>query len=259
MVVNILAPLMCHLIFTISKSIIAMKNLANQPLTQQILCQINDFTLEVCIDEKSLNTAFHLRYKAYFHAGFTPEKKDQQISDQYDQAANSRTFLVWYQGKPVATVRSCVYSSVYHWEQTEVKSYFSADVNREMGEKSCFLESGRFAVDPQFQGRQSLFAQFLLFRAHGMNAAAHGCSHILTAVRSNHKAFYQRFLGLESIADNSIYVDWFKADVHLLANETHACLAAILKRGMPDYTTEDVKQYIVAARLSIPQSYHLAA
>lgn len=102
-------------------------------------------------------------------------------------------------------------------------------------------------MDPNFQGRQSLFARFLLFRAHALNAAIHECQYIMTSVRTNHVAFYQRFLGLNPISAQSQHVEWAQADVVLLVNETDKCLGAILKRGMPDYDESDVTNYGICA------------
>ena len=229
-----------------------MKNLtsipaAAAPLSNQIVGTFKDFTLEVCLNLSSLKAAFELRYRAYLAVDSIPENEEALLYDDYDFMPNNRVHLVWYDGKPVATVRSCIYSEAYEWAPTEAVQYFGQDIENQLGKNSRILESNRFAVDPDFQGRQSLFARFLLFRAHGLNAAVHQCSHIMTSVRSNHIAFYQRFLGLEPISGAPRFVEWANAEVSLLGNQTELCLQAILKRGMPDYDQNDVRSYAMCA------------
>ena len=233
--------------------------LAETPISDQIISSFNDFTLEVCLDEKSMNRAFHLRYRAYLEVNSIEENEEELLYDEYDFIPNSRVFLVWYQGKAIATVRSCIYSEAYNWTPTEAVNYFGEDINRKLGSETRILESNRFAVDPDFQGRQSLFARFLLFRAHGLNAAVHQCDYIMTSVRANHVAFYQRFLGLEPISTQSSFVEWANAEVSLLANPTDECLSSILKRGMPAYDQEDIMNYAMCAHLPLVDSQRIAA
>ncbi len=213
------------------------------PLEGQIISTHQDFTLEVCLDESSRHLAYKIRYESYLEAGMTKANLEGLLYDEYDFMPNVRIFLVWYQNQPVATVRSCVYSEAYNWLATEGVKHFRQELLEKTGPKSRILESNRFAVDPNFQGRQSLFARFLLFRAHGLNAAVHQCSYIITSVQSNHVAFYRRFLNLNPISDQPHYYEWLGADVSLLINETDACLGAILKRGMPAYDEEDIRHF----------------
>ncbi|MCB0628120.1 MAG: GNAT family N-acyltransferase [Saprospiraceae bacterium] len=227
--------------------------LAEHPYAEQIIDTFNGFTIEICLRDSSMNTAFHLRYRSYLAVGSITENKEEMLYDEYDFSPNARIHLVWHEGKAVATIRSCVYSDHYNWVPTEGIRYFRDTVNQELGRTTRILESNRFAVDPDFQGRQSLFAQFLLFRAHGLNAGAHGCSHIITSVRSHHRAFYLRFLGMEPVSEQAVYIPWVDAEVYLLANETESCLSAILKRGMPDYDQDDISRYARKAQLPVRQ------
>ncbi len=219
------------------------------PFDDQVIYSQNDFILEVCMNQPSKRLAYQIRYRSYLEAGMIAENDDSLLYDKYDALASSRIFLVWYQGTPVATVRSSIYSDHYQWTPTEGVNYFSNDMMESLGAETPVLESSRFAVDPDFQGRQSLFARFLLFRAHGLNASLHKCAYITTAVRSKHLAFYKRFLNLNPISDNTCQIAWVDDEVYLLANRTDECLEAILKRGMPNYDAQDVFHYATCARL----------
>lgn len=234
-------------------------SIAQGPRADQVIGVFNDFVLEVCTSTASLKAAFLLRYRAYLAVDAIGENEDGFLFDHYDSLPNARVFLVWYQGKAVATVRSCVYSERYNWIATEAVEYFRRDVFTQLGEGRRILESNRFAVDPDFQGRQSLTARLLLFRAHGLNASVHQCEYIMTSVRDNHIAFYQRFLGLNPISSEACYVEWADANVSLLANNAEDCLTAILKRGMTDYDQNDVRQYALRANLPFYDSQIQAA
>ena len=232
-----------------------MKNITNlqlaeQPLAHQIICTIKGFTVEVCRDRKSLNTAFRLRYRAYLGVDAIPENEEELLYDDFDFMPNAFVHLVWYQGKAVATVRGCIFSDYYGWTPTEGVNYFPKDTQEKLGSQTRLLESNRYAVDPEFQGRQSLFAQLLMFRAHALNSLAHGCSHIITAVRSRHIPFYQRFLGMEQLSSNKKYIPWADAEVALLSTRVNQCLEAALRRGMPDFAPEEVDHYAECAGIT---------
>ena len=212
-------------------------------MSNQIVFEMKGFTVEVCRDQRSLNTAFRLRYRAYLKVNAIPENEEEMLYDDYDFMPNSFTHLVWYNEKPVATVRGCVFSSHYNWRATESVNYFSKDVEEQLGQYTPVLESNRYAVDPEFQGRQSLFAQMLMFRAHGLNANVHGCTHIITSVRANHIPFYRRFLGMQQLSAQMRYIPWADADVALLSSSAADSRAFATNRGMPDYNLVEELHY----------------
>lgn len=224
--------------------------IAKQPLMHQVISTINGFTVEICRDRKSLNAAFHLRYRAYLEVDAIPANEEELLYDDFDFLPNSFVHLVWYEGQPVATIRSCIFSDQYNWLSTEGINYFPKDTQNQLGNQTRILESNRFAVDPDFQGRRSLFAQLLLFRVHGLNSFAHNLTHIITAVRSNHISFYKRFLGMEQISSTMKYVPWADAEVVLMAVSVEDCLAAAIRRGMPDFDQNEVNLYAACAGIS---------
>lgn len=232
---------------------------ATEPFIDQIFCTHNDFTVEVCQRPESLATAFRLRYRAYLGVKAIDENPEEMLYDDFDFLPNARIHLVWYQGKPVATVRACIWSDQYDWTPTEGLNYFSRDIDANIGLRTRLLESNRYAVDPDFQGRQSLFAQILMFRIHALSTTVHQCTHLITAVRENHIPFYRRFLGMEVISEQSYFVGWADAHVSLLAVERSQALTIALKRGLPEVNPEDIVNYAVCADLPIPAHYSAAA
>ena len=68
-------------------------------------------------------------------------------------------FLIWYEGDPVASVRSLTWSAEYDWEEAPSVNYFKEEVVEHLGLNSALLESNRYVVDPAFTGRKSMTAQ----------------------------------------------------------------------------------------------------
>ena len=225
--------------------------LTDRPTAEQVIFTTDDYTVELCRSRACLNTAFRLRYRAYLGVEAIEANEEELLYDDYDFDPNCFVHLVWYQGKPVATVRGCIYADRYDWHPTEAITYFPQDVEEQLGRRARLLESNRYAVDPDFQGRKSLFAQMLMFRAHALNAYTHGCTYIITAVRANHLPFYRRFLGMERISTGTNFVSWADADVVLLATTTDDCLAMAIRRGMPDIDADAVQRYADCAGISI--------
>jgi len=98
-------------------------------------------------------------------------------------------------------VRSAVWSARYQWEHIESTKLFKSAIEQHIGLEHNILESNRYVVDPDIQGRISLTAQLLLFRLQDLSAQVDQCPYIVTAVRSKHVSFYRRMLGFEPISD----------------------------------------------------------
>ena len=89
-----------------------------------------------------------------------------------------------------------------------------------------------------------------MFRTHAFNSIAHQCDYIITSVRSNHAAFYARYLGMTPISETVAHIGWVHSDVKLLTNTVEESLATALRRGMPDFTPEEVARYAECAGLT---------
>ncbi|MEM7655123.1 MAG: GNAT family N-acyltransferase [Bacteroidota bacterium] len=219
------------------------------PSFHRIAFAFQGFSAEVCMSPASLETAYHLRYRAYLAAESIPPNPDELLYDEYDSAPHCRTHLIWKDDQPVATVRSCIWAAQYQWEDTEAIQYFRPEIKQFFPERPQILESNRFAVSPDFQGRQSLFAQLLLFRIHALSSASHGCDHIMTSVRPHHVKFYQKFLGMSPVSEDIQHVAWANSDVCLLTTTREDCLTTALKRGMPAILPGEVAHYARLANL----------
>ncbi|MEL6255350.1 MAG: GNAT family N-acyltransferase [Bacteroidota bacterium] len=202
------------------------------------------FSAQLCLSKESLTTAFKLRYKAYNQTDEQTQMDDQHelFYDGMDFAPNSRIFLIWYEGKPVASVRSCILSDKYNWAPIESSKYCQEYLDDGLGINQRLLESGRYVVDPDFKGRKSIYAQILLFKAHAITSLVEECSHIITMVRPKHVPFYERMLGFSSISP-VIRLEDFDLEISLLACTREKSMEVALSKGMPPYTEEEVERY----------------
>ncbi|MEL6594021.1 MAG: hypothetical protein AAFQ68_28215, partial [Bacteroidota bacterium] len=186
---------------------------ATMPRSEQILFEIDGFTAELCRAADSLQTAYRLRYQAYLESEAVDPNPDGKLKDTFDLQPNTFTHLIWYDGLPVGTVRSHLHCEAFDWRPTECSNYFPVVVERELGAKTQYLESNRYAISPDLGRRQSLFAQSLIFRIHALCSAIYGCSHILTIVREKHLPFYQRFLAFDLLTEERCWYEPMQSQI----------------------------------------------
>lgn len=208
----------------------------------QVLFTHDGFTVELCRTPESLHTAFALRYRAYRNANAIPANMHGLTKDTYDEQANTRTHLIWYEGQPVASVRSSIWSSTYDHLPTEALTAFRSEVAEHIGLEKNILESCRYVTDPGLKGRLSLKAQLLLFRVQDLSSQYDNCETIITAVRARHTPFYERMLGFRRISD-AIRLDWIDADIVLLETGQAESRAIVESKGMPSCTAPEVERY----------------
>lgn len=184
------------------------------------------FTAQLCTTPESLETACRLRYKAYRSVDGIPENETALATDQYDLQSNARTHLLWFEGKPVASIRSLIWADRYNWQPTTCMDAYRPHVAESLGLNTRLLESNRYVVEPGFNARKSITAQYLLFRIQTISCLYDNCQHVITAVRPKHKAFYKRLMGFEPISPQ-LPVEGFQFEAVLLSTpyESRALLA----------------------------------
>lgn len=209
----------------------------------QLLFESNGFTAEMCTEAESLQAAYHLRYRAYRHADSIPPNDAQIFKDAYDDQSNSKTFLIWYDNKAIASLRICIWSAAYAWQATEMIHFYPSDIQRHIGLDQPMQESCRFVVDPEIKGRTSLHAQLLMFRIHAIVSKVEGSKFILTGVRKKHTPFYQRMLSFQPLSEPR-YVEWIDEDVVLLATPRDKSYETFLSKGGEPISQADCDRYL---------------
>lgn len=215
---------------------------SSQPLAHQILFEANGYTAEMCIEEESLRMAYNLRYRAYRSVDAIPANSQEIFTDQYDEQENVRTYLIWHEGQPVASVRSLTWSSAYNWAPTDSIVLFENDIDQQLGLEIPVLESNRYVVDPEIKGRKSLMAQMLLFRIQALGSQIDNCEHVITAVRPRHASFYKRFMNFEPISEE-ITVEKVSFPIQLLATPVSSCKKLAESSALAAYEAADLERY----------------
>lgn len=214
-----------------------------EPLAHQILFSENGFTAEMCIERESFEIAYNLRYRAYENVEAIRPNAQETFSDQYDSQENVRTYLIWHEGQPVASVRSLTWSAAYDWTPTDSTVLFKKEIDQNIGLETPVLESNRYVVDPSFKGRKSLIAQMLMFRVQSIGAQVDQCQYVITAVRPRHASFYKRFMNFEPISE-PISVDNVSFPIQLLATPIASCKKLAESNAIAAYKTVDIEKYI---------------
>ncbi len=208
----------------------------------ETLFELNGFTAQLCVSPESKELAYALRYQAYIHAEAVEPNEEERLTDQFDRYANTRIHLVWFEGKPVASVRSATWSPSYNWLPPESIKTFWNDVHRHIGLENNILESSRYVVSPELSGRKSLYAQLLMFRILDLCSQVDECPHIITSVRQRHVPFYQRMLAFEQISE-PVWHEWIKLEIVLLSTSQEKSREVVQSKGMPPCTLEEVERY----------------
>ena len=215
--------------------------------TGEVLFETDGFTIQLCCSEKSLKLAYALRHSSYLNANAIEEKRAGTFFDRFDHQANSRTHLIWHEGIPIASVRSCIWSKKYAYLPVESIESFPKDVAQHIGLDKNILESSRYVIAPGFNRRKSLFAQLLMFKIQDLSSIYDDCKHIITSVRERHTAFYKRMLAFDRISE-PIAHDFINANIVLLKTSQEESRRIITEKGMPPSTEEEVRRYSELAK-----------
>ncbi len=206
------------------------------------LFEIDGFTAQLCLDEESKTLAYRLRYESYIKVDGIEPNEEELMTDGYDLSPNARVHLIWYQGRPVASVRSTTWSAAYDWLAPESIQSFWNDVHRTIGLHQNIIESARYIVAPDIGRKHSMFAQLLMFRILDLCSQVDYCRYIITSVRERHVPFYKRMLGFEQISE-PIRHKVVKANIVLLSTTQHKSRSIAERKGMPSCSPEEVERY----------------
>ncbi|MEO0897728.1 MAG: hypothetical protein AAFY71_15085 [Bacteroidota bacterium] len=167
-------------------------------LTKQdeVIFSFGDFTSEMCLTQESFEEAMRFRYACYDESGLPTGEEGQKGSfqDAFDLQENARIILIRKNGQPVGTIRNMVYCKEYSWLPTYITTYHKEKLRTPFQEEQAFLESSRFAITSQLEGRDSRIIQGLLFRTQDLANWAERTAYFLTQVRDSHAKFYHRYM-----------------------------------------------------------------
>lgn len=218
-------------------------NRSAHSLMDGFLFEESGFTAQLCNTPESLRRAYELRYRAYRSVDGIAENPEGIAVDAYDRQSNARTHLIWHEGRPVASVRSLIWSAAHNWQSTTSLDAYQAAVRKEFPIDTPLLESNRYVVDPEFKGRKSLTAQYLLFRIQTLSCLYDRCHFVITAVRTNHISFYERLMGFYPISEPT-QVPGFQFETVLLATPYRNRAVLAKNSSIAATQLEDYERYV---------------
>jgi hypothetical protein len=177
---------------TIASPKIMVRGAARPQITEMGL------TARLALDEETRADAYAIRHASYLSGGYIDPRPDGLFSDADDLRPNSRTVVVYRQGRPVASVRLCILDtdpSLIGWDEIPASRIFPEAVAElaaglNPGRPARLMEINRLVRHPDFATDAQLV--FVLFRFVSYMLIETDSDMMLSCVRRNHTPFYKR-------------------------------------------------------------------
>jgi hypothetical protein len=154
-----------------------------------------DYRLAVTEEDK--DAIYRLRYRAYLNEGAIKPRRDQKVTDRFDDLPNSWIFGVYFDGVLASSIRISVAS--LENPDTPSVAVFPDLLGPELNEGKIMVDPTRFVADPDPEKRFPELPYMTLrlaYAACGFFNADLG----LASVRAEHQAFYRRVFLHEPLA-----------------------------------------------------------
>jgi hypothetical protein len=165
------------------------------------------YSARLALDDRTKEDAYRLRYASYVASGYVQPNELGLFRDQYDDLPNSQTVVVYDEGRPVASVRTCTLafgsaqrSPASDTFPNEVRELLSQQASIGIGGRG--IETTRLVRSPAAENNQGLV--FLLYRMAGYVGMTAHTQVLLACVRRNHAPFYKR-LGYTPVTEPRPY------------------------------------------------------
>jgi hypothetical protein len=165
----------------------------------------------IAADPQTRADAFALRHISYLAGGHIDPRAGGMFSDPYDDQPHCNTIVVYSKQQAIASVRVCLLDTARHGICTNMLpagSVFPEEVTALLNSApGCDInpravEINRLVRHPDFLDNYKLV--FVLFRLAGYMIIHHNADIVLSCVRQNHVAFYQK-LKFETVAGPRTY------------------------------------------------------
>jgi hypothetical protein len=165
------------------------------------------YTARLALDTQTRHDAFRIRYDSYLRSGFIEPNPTRLFQDQYDDLPNCQTIVLYDDGAPVASVRTCTVA-FGSGQRSPASDAFPNEVRDLLRERSTIgiggrgIETTRLVRSPGAENNQGLV--FLLYRLAGYIGMTAHSQILLACVRKNHAPFYSR-LGYRAVTEPRPY------------------------------------------------------
>lgn len=169
---------------------------------------------KVMTDSSDLEAIYRLRYRCYRAQRSIAENETERMTDPFDETANCVHVAVLMNGEVLAALRLHLVSKLSHVSPT--LEVFPEVLDRVENEETV-LDPTRFVISPKVRGSR-VPLHFLALRIPFLAAMFYGIDWALAPVRSEHTAFYRRYLGYKPELEARVYPGLKKPVQLLIAN-----------------------------------------
>ena len=165
------------------------------------------YTARLAIETKTQLDAYRLRYHSYLDSGYIQPNETGLFHDKYDSLPNCQTIVIYDNGEPTASVRTCTLA-FGSGQQSPASDTYPEEVRKLLSGQSRIgvngrgIETTRLVRSPAAENNQGLV--FLLYRMAGFIIMTTHTQILLACVRKNHALFYKR-LGYETVTEPRPY------------------------------------------------------
>jgi hypothetical protein len=167
----------------------------------------SQYSARLALDPRTKQDAYRLRYDSYLASGYIEPNGTRMFQDTYDALPNCQTIVLYDEGAPVASVRTCALA-LGSGQRSPASDAFPEEVRALLSQPSTIgiggrgIETTRLVRSPAAENNQGLV--FLLYRMAGYVGMTGHTQILLACVRKNHAPFYKR-LGYTPVTEPRSY------------------------------------------------------
>ncbi|MGB5863262.1 MAG: GNAT family N-acyltransferase [Sulfitobacter sp.] len=194
-------------------------------MNEQVINALKSSRYKVLTGTKDLDEVHRLRYKCYRAERSIPENKHGIMADPFDETANCVHVAVEVDGKILAAVRLHLVSKL---SLTSPTLEVFPEILDELKRGQTVLDTTRFVIDPAAR-KQQVPLHFLVLRIPFLATMFYNIDLALAPVRTEHAAFYRRYLGYDLTMEPRSYPG-LKKPIQLLTANVREQRDAVLAR-----------------------------
>lgn len=156
----------------------------------------------LCETDIEREEVYRMRYRAYLNDGVIGPRADGRLTDRFDEAPNSWTFAVYFDGELASSLRISVASPAM--PSTPSTGVFPDILDPLLAQGKVIVDPTRFVADPDRARKMPELPYFTLRLAYV------ACEYFnadlgTAAVRAEHQAFYRRVFMHEVMSEPRFY------------------------------------------------------
>lgn len=194
-------------------------------VNEQVIDALKSVRYKVLTGAEDLKEVYRLRYKCYRAERSIPENERGIMADPFDETANCVHVAVEVDGEILASVRLHLMSEL---SLTSPTLEVFPEIHDELKRGRTVLDITRFVVAPAAR-KQRVPLHFLVLRIPLLATMFYNIDLALAPVRTEHAAFYRRYLGYDLMLEPRSYPG-LKKPIQLLTANVREQRDAVLAR-----------------------------